>query len=168
MRLLHFIADLTRNTDLQLEFSRDARVVMDQRELTPAEQELVMQRDAGAIGAAIARELRAFTTEQRFRWPNSSFEIKSVEPKGAVAGGDVRVVVEGQYFPRIKSCTLLCEDWEIEGAAEGLVTGPASRFEITFSIPRDAPSGDWNVRVTDVEGHGESAELLFKIASPTD
>jgi hypothetical protein len=167
MRLLHFLADLTRNADMQLAFSRDARVVMDQRELTPAEQELVKRRDAEAIGAAIARELRTFETEERFRWPSSSFEIESVEPRRAAAGSDVRVLVNGKYFPKIESCSLHYENRTIEGVVEALVTGADSRLEVTFSIPGDAPAGKWNVQVKEVGAdRSEGAGLQLEIGPP--
>lgn len=167
MRLLHFMADLTRDAELQREFVKDPTTVMDQRDLTASEQELVHQRDAAAIGEAIARELREFSAGGRFRWPSASSELTSAEPTRAPAGSSVRVIVEGQYFPKITRCALVFAGAEpIEGVIESLVRGARSSLEVTFAIPRDAPQGSWEVVVSDDGGRSEKAPVLFDVLPP--
>jgi hypothetical protein len=162
MKLLQFLANLTRDAGRKEAFSKDPALVMKQAGLSDVQQELILNLDAEGVGREIARECSDMLSGGRGPWPSSTVQITSIEPGKGGSGEVVKVKLEGLFFSPDAKCTLQRGQERIEGRVESVKGDLRSWMEVTFEIPRDATAGSWDIRVANDDEHDAVLPAAFE------
>jgi hypothetical protein len=168
MRLIAFLADLSRDPDLYELFRREPRTAMKQRGLSRREQDLILDGDKDALAAAIKLEVtnNPGHVSAKTPWPGGGRPaFDAIRPgsgeQGQTANVTIRLSVnmgragpsaswaQAREAPQKIETYLVRGKTKIEGRVmnphEPVGDHPYAEYNATFEIPKAAPLGKYQV-----------------------
>jgi hypothetical protein len=188
MKLLHFLADLTRDPRRQEDYTRDPAMAMSEAGLSDVEQEFFLARDPAPLIAAIGAEIsRGIITRSPTPWPgNGRPTFESISPgtgqRGMTVSATTKLAVElhdgagasngskglAGLSPGMLESVLKHGTFEIHGkiqrAREPIAGDPHALVIASYDIPSDAPVGAY--RVVTTYKIGQTTGSGVKVLSP--